>query len=205
MQTQLPAAILATSSGRRADEILRACVHCGFCNATCPTYLLDRRRTRRPARPHLPDQGHARSAGAHVDRARASRSLPHVSRVRDHVSVGRRVRRARGDRSQLHRSACAAAIPPNAWCADGWCGYCRCRDGSRCSPDWVVSFVGRCRTTSLARCRASARATRSPVEEPSASRGRAGRMRATLDHAGSERGARARARCRGREGDTRRG
>ena len=40
MQTQLPEAILATSSGRRADEILRACVHCGFCNATCPTYLL---------------------------------------------------------------------------------------------------------------------------------------------------------------------
>lgn len=40
MQTQLPAAILATSSGRRADEILRTCVHCGFCNATCPTYLL---------------------------------------------------------------------------------------------------------------------------------------------------------------------
>ncbi len=40
MQTQLSPSILATSSGRRADEILRACVHCGFCNATCPTYLL---------------------------------------------------------------------------------------------------------------------------------------------------------------------
>jgi glycolate oxidase iron-sulfur subunit len=40
MQTQLPATILATSTGRRADAILRACVHCGFCNATCPTYLL---------------------------------------------------------------------------------------------------------------------------------------------------------------------
>ena len=40
MQTQLPATVLATASGRRADEILRACVHCGFCNATCPTYLL---------------------------------------------------------------------------------------------------------------------------------------------------------------------
>jgi glycolate oxidase iron-sulfur subunit len=40
VQTRLPASILATSSGRRADEILRACVHCGFCNATCPTYLL---------------------------------------------------------------------------------------------------------------------------------------------------------------------
>ncbi len=40
MQTQLPLSILATASGRRADAILRACVHCGFCNATCPTYLL---------------------------------------------------------------------------------------------------------------------------------------------------------------------
>jgi len=40
VQTQLSSVILATSSGRRADEILRACVHCGFCNATCPTYLL---------------------------------------------------------------------------------------------------------------------------------------------------------------------
>ena len=29
---------LATDRGTRADEILRACVHCGFCNATCPTY-----------------------------------------------------------------------------------------------------------------------------------------------------------------------
>ena len=40
MQTQLPPSVLATASGRRADAILRACVHCGFCNATCPTYLL---------------------------------------------------------------------------------------------------------------------------------------------------------------------
>ena len=38
MRTQIPAATLATERGRRADEILRACVHCGFCNATCPTY-----------------------------------------------------------------------------------------------------------------------------------------------------------------------
>jgi glycolate oxidase iron-sulfur subunit len=39
VQTQLPSAVLATGSGCRADAILRACVHCGFCNATCPTYL----------------------------------------------------------------------------------------------------------------------------------------------------------------------
>lgn len=40
MRTELPAELVATDTGRRAEEILRACVHCGFCNATCPTYQL---------------------------------------------------------------------------------------------------------------------------------------------------------------------
>jgi len=40
MQTSLPQALLATDTGMQADEILRNCVHCGFCNATCPTYQL---------------------------------------------------------------------------------------------------------------------------------------------------------------------
>jgi glycolate oxidase iron-sulfur subunit len=40
MQTSLPQVLLATDAGRQADEILRNCVHCGFCNATCPTYQL---------------------------------------------------------------------------------------------------------------------------------------------------------------------
>lgn len=40
MQTHLADAIQATPEGREADEILRSCVHCGFCNATCPTYQL---------------------------------------------------------------------------------------------------------------------------------------------------------------------
>lgn len=38
MRTDLPASLLATDRGQRANEILRSCVHCGFCNATCPTY-----------------------------------------------------------------------------------------------------------------------------------------------------------------------
>ena len=29
-----------THAGREAEEILRKCVHCGFCTATCPTYQL---------------------------------------------------------------------------------------------------------------------------------------------------------------------
>lgn len=40
MQTNLHPDILATDKGQRADAILRTCVHCGFCNATCPTYEL---------------------------------------------------------------------------------------------------------------------------------------------------------------------
>lgn len=40
MQTQLPASLRATPAGREADAILRQCVHCGFCTATCPTYQL---------------------------------------------------------------------------------------------------------------------------------------------------------------------
>lgn len=38
MQTNIPSSILDTPSGQEANEILRSCVHCGFCTATCPTY-----------------------------------------------------------------------------------------------------------------------------------------------------------------------
>ncbi|MBE9475799.1 MAG: glycolate oxidase subunit GlcF [Proteobacteria bacterium] len=38
MQTNFTDAQLADPKIERANEILRACVHCGFCTATCPTY-----------------------------------------------------------------------------------------------------------------------------------------------------------------------
>lgn len=40
MQTHLAEYIRDTEQGREADAILRKCVHCGFCLATCPTYQL---------------------------------------------------------------------------------------------------------------------------------------------------------------------
>jgi glycolate oxidase iron-sulfur subunit len=40
VETRLADWIRETDAGREADAILRACVHCGFCNATCPTYQL---------------------------------------------------------------------------------------------------------------------------------------------------------------------
>jgi len=40
MQTNFTLAQLADPQIAEADKILRACVHCGFCTATCPTYAL---------------------------------------------------------------------------------------------------------------------------------------------------------------------
>jgi len=38
MQTFIEQSISNTSQGREAERILRSCVHCGLCTATCPTY-----------------------------------------------------------------------------------------------------------------------------------------------------------------------
>lgn len=40
MQTNLAEFMRMTPDGEEADRILRKCVHCGFCTATCPTYQL---------------------------------------------------------------------------------------------------------------------------------------------------------------------
>ena len=40
MQTQLSPEYRARADGLEAESILRKCVHCGFCTATCPTYQL---------------------------------------------------------------------------------------------------------------------------------------------------------------------
>ena len=40
MQTNLAPEFKGTPEGAEAEAILRKCVHCGFCNATCPTYQL---------------------------------------------------------------------------------------------------------------------------------------------------------------------
>ncbi|MBI2768341.1 MAG: glycolate oxidase subunit GlcF [Burkholderiales bacterium] len=40
MQTNLSPEFKGTAEGEEAEAILRKCVHCGFCTATCPTYQL---------------------------------------------------------------------------------------------------------------------------------------------------------------------
>ena len=40
METKFSLAQLADPATAESEKILRACVHCGFCTATCPTYAL---------------------------------------------------------------------------------------------------------------------------------------------------------------------
>jgi len=40
MKTSFSSELLADPHMRASEKILRTCVHCGFCTATCPTYLL---------------------------------------------------------------------------------------------------------------------------------------------------------------------
>ena len=40
MQTSFTLAQLADPQIAECEKILRSCVHCGFCTATCPTYVL---------------------------------------------------------------------------------------------------------------------------------------------------------------------
>ncbi len=41
MQTKFSTELLADPHMEASEKILRSCVHCGFCTATCPTYVLD--------------------------------------------------------------------------------------------------------------------------------------------------------------------
>src|SRR5579872_3972301 len=40
MRTKVIGPLADTVAGARAEAVLRACVHCGMCNAVCPTFQL---------------------------------------------------------------------------------------------------------------------------------------------------------------------
>jgi glycolate dehydrogenase iron-sulfur subunit len=72
--------LLETPAGREADGILRTCVHCGFCTATCPTYQLlgdelDGPRGRIYLIKEMLESGHAsRATQLHLDRCLTCRA-----------------------------------------------------------------------------------------------------------------------------------
>ncbi len=124
MQTEILPELLSTPEGREAEEILRACVHCGFCTATCPTYQLlgdelDGPRGRiYQIKQVLEGREPTRITQLHLDRCLSCRSCettcPSGVRYGRLADIGRglverKVRRPMGQR--LLRQALARVVP----------------------------------------------------------------------------------------------
>jgi glycolate oxidase iron-sulfur subunit len=124
MQTNLADFIRHTPEGKEADAILRKCVHCGFCTATCPTYQvlgddLDSPRGRiyliKRALEGAPVTEKTR---LHLDRCLTCRACettcPSGVRYGHLVDIGRAVVEARTVRSpwdRLRRAVLAFGVP----------------------------------------------------------------------------------------------
>ena len=136
MQTTFTLAQLADPDIAEADKILRACVHCGFCTATCPTYVLLGDELDSPARAHLPDQGHAGARPAGDRRGgQAYRPLPVLPGLHDHLSVGRALHAPRRSCPRAYRGDLPAAAGSTACCARCWRACCPIRAASALALD----------------------------------------------------------------------
>jgi glycolate oxidase iron-sulfur subunit len=124
MQTELADFIRDTPEGREAEAILRKCVHCGFCTATCPSYQvlgddLDSPRGRiYLMKRALEGAPVTRKTQLHLDRCLTCRACettcPSGVRYGRLVDIGRAVVEARTTRSpldRLRRALLAFALP----------------------------------------------------------------------------------------------
>jgi glycolate oxidase iron-sulfur subunit len=114
MQTNLAAEFKATRDGAQAEGILRKCVHCGFCTATCPTYQLLGDELDGPrGRIYLIKQvlegaPVTRATQLHLDRCLTCRNCettcPSGVRYGQLVDIGRRVVEQRVERPKAERT-----------------------------------------------------------------------------------------------------
>jgi glycolate oxidase iron-sulfur subunit len=127
VQTQLADFIRDTPEGREADAILRKCVHCGFCTATCPTYQvlgddLDSPRGRiYLMKRALEGAAVSERTRLHLDRCLTCRACettcPSGVRYGRLVDIGRAVVEARTRRTpwdRLKRAALSFGLPRTA-------------------------------------------------------------------------------------------
>lgn len=113
MQTNIAAPFKDTAEGRDAEAILRACVHCGFCTATCPTYQLVGDELDGPRgriylmKMVLEGETPSRSTQLHLDRCLTCRACettcPSGVRYGRLVDIGRGVADARVQRPFVER------------------------------------------------------------------------------------------------------
>ena len=153
MQTELADFIRDTPQGREAEAILRKCVHCGFCTATCPTYQvlgddLDSPRGRiylmKRALEGAPVTERTR---LHLDRCLTCRACettcPSGVRYGRLVDIGRAVveeRTRRGPWDRLRRGALAAFLPRKGlFKAALWLGQMFLRNKARPAGAWPAA------------------------------------------------------------------
>ncbi len=124
MQTSIPLQLLSHPDIAEANDILRSCVHCGFCTATCPTYQLlgselDSPRGRIYLIKEMLENGQATDkTRLHLDRCLTCRSCettcPSGVRYGRLVDIGREIVEKHAPRSigaWLLRQAMLAVIP----------------------------------------------------------------------------------------------
>jgi glycolate oxidase iron-sulfur subunit len=124
VQTSLADFVRDTPQGREADGILRSCVHCGFCTATCPTYQLLGDELDGPRgriylmKQVLEGQAVSGKTQAHLDRCLTCRACettcPSGVRYGRLLDIGREVveaRVARPLRERLLRRLLRAVVP----------------------------------------------------------------------------------------------
>ena len=174
MQTNFSLAQLADPAMATSEKILRTCVHCGFCTATCPTYLLlgdelDSPRGRIYLIKDMLEGGKAasrRGGASHVDRCLSCLSCMttcpsgvHYMHLVDHARSAHRgdlLARAASTTAFSARSSPSCCPIPTA---SGWrCWAAKARQ-PRCKPLVARSFRGsataspRCSTSPRPRCR----------------------------------------------------
>ena len=115
MQTHLAPEYQDTDAGRAAEAILRKCVHCGFCTATCPTYQLLGDELDGPRgriyliKQVLEGQAPTRATQQHLDRCLTCRNCettcPSGVQYGHLVDIGRKVVDAKVERPLVERLA----------------------------------------------------------------------------------------------------
>ena len=142
MQTRFSLAQLADPATAESNKILRACVHCGFCTATCPTYVLlgdelDCPRGRIYLIKDMLEQGRPATAEVvkHVDRCLSC--LACMTTCPSGVHYMHLVDHARGS----YREHLSAAAGGTEWCEHCWRLCCLIRRG--CVPRWPLAPLAR--------------------------------------------------------------
>lgn len=115
MQTQLAPEFRDTPEGQAAEAILRKCVHCGFCTATCPTYQLLGDELDGPRgriyliKQVLEGERATRSTQLHLDRCLTCRNCestcPSGVRYGELVDIGREIVERQVERPAAERAA----------------------------------------------------------------------------------------------------